>query len=283
MASMLKRGVLDLIGAARASMADPFLPKKIEEGRPEDIRECIGCNICLASNAVTASIRCTQNPTMAEEWCRGWHPENIRASTSDLRVLVIGAGPAGLKAARAAGTRGYEVALAEANREVGGHLNEFARLPGFVEWLRVRDRRIGQLHTLDQPHVHRRLVELGVDVVLNHNLVSIGPACVQIAGNCGESPYSRDAATVVMVTMRQPNDALDQALTSLSELGGAGAVKSITAVGDCLAPGLLAEAIFSGHKAVQEIDVAVEPSDRSFRVEQVRASSVAKLPFQDRG
>ncbi|MFP6744324.1 MAG: FAD-dependent oxidoreductase [Alphaproteobacteria bacterium] len=139
MVSLIKNGTLDMIGAARPSIADPFLPKKIEEGRPDDIRECIGCNICLASNALTVPIRCTQNPTMTEEWRRGWHPEKMPTKGSEARVLVVGGGPAGLEAARAAGARGYEVALAEASRDLGGHLNAFARLPNLNEWLRMRD------------------------------------------------------------------------------------------------------------------------------------------------
>ena len=75
MVSAIRRGVVDMIGAARPSIADPFLPKKIEEGRLEDIRECIGCNICAAWNNVSAPSRCTQNPTFGEEWRKGWHPE----------------------------------------------------------------------------------------------------------------------------------------------------------------------------------------------------------------
>ncbi len=69
---------MDMIGAARPSIADPFLPKKIEEGRLDDIRECIGCNICVTGDYSMTPIRCTQNPSMGEEWRRGWHPERIR-------------------------------------------------------------------------------------------------------------------------------------------------------------------------------------------------------------
>ena len=66
--------MLDFIGAARPSIADPFLPTKISEGREDEIRECIGCNICRAANNEAVPLRCTQNPTMGEEWRRGWHP-----------------------------------------------------------------------------------------------------------------------------------------------------------------------------------------------------------------
>ena len=78
MVRMVRDGVLDMIGAARPSIADPFLPRKIEEGRLEDIRECIGCNICVSGDGTISPIRCTQNPSMGEEWRRGWHPEVMR-------------------------------------------------------------------------------------------------------------------------------------------------------------------------------------------------------------
>ena len=94
MVSAIRRGVLYLIGAARPSIADPFLPTKIKEGRIEDIRECIGCNICVMGDTRFVPIRCTQNPTMGEEWRRGWRPEIIAPRKSDQEVMVIGAGPA---------------------------------------------------------------------------------------------------------------------------------------------------------------------------------------------
>jgi dimethylamine/trimethylamine dehydrogenase len=142
MVSQVRRGITDFIGAARPSIADPFLPRKIEEGRPEEIRECIGCNICYSGDSLSVPIRCTQNPTMGEEWRRGWHPERIQAKSSDATVLVIGAGPAGLEATRALGQRGYNVMLAEASTELGGRVTQECRLPGLAEWGRVRDYRV---------------------------------------------------------------------------------------------------------------------------------------------
>ncbi|MEJ2510356.1 MAG: hypothetical protein P8Y72_02030 [Anaerolineales bacterium] len=90
MVSAVRRGVMDLIGAARPSIADPFLPTKIREGRVEDIRECIGCNICASSDVIGVPIRCTQNPAMGEEWRRNWHPERIPPKKTDQSVLVVG-------------------------------------------------------------------------------------------------------------------------------------------------------------------------------------------------
>jgi len=145
MVSAIRRGLVDMIGAARPSIADPFLPNKIAEGRGDDIRECIGCNICAAWNNVSAPIRCTQNPTMGEEWRKGWHPEIITPKKNDTHVLVVGAGPAGLEAAHALGKRGYRVTLAEARKEAGGRVSRESRLPGLNAWARVRDYRLGQI------------------------------------------------------------------------------------------------------------------------------------------
>ena len=145
MVSQIKRGVLDLIGAARPSIADPFLPRKIEEGRPEDIRECIGCNICVAQDQLAGPIRCTQNPTQGEEWKRDWHPERIEPSVSDDAVLVVGAGPAGLECAMQLANRGYRVTLAEARDELGGRVTLESQLPGLASYARVRDYREFQI------------------------------------------------------------------------------------------------------------------------------------------
>lgn len=141
MVNQIKRGVMDLIGAARPSIADPFLPKKIEEGRYEDIRECIGCNMCYTGDQLSVPIRCTQNPTMGEEWRRGWHPENVPPKESDSSVLIVGSGPAGLEAAHALGKRGYDVMLSEARKELGGRVTLESRLPSLSEWVRVKDYR----------------------------------------------------------------------------------------------------------------------------------------------
>ncbi len=148
MVSAIHRGVLDLIGAARPSIADPFLPQKIREGRIEDIRECIGCNICVTGDFLSVPIRCTQNPTTGEEWRRGWHPEIITPKKDDEAVLIIGGGPAGLECARALGQRGYEVTLTEARREMGGRVLLESQLPGLSEWRRVIDWRLTQIEKL---------------------------------------------------------------------------------------------------------------------------------------
>jgi dimethylamine/trimethylamine dehydrogenase len=145
MVSQVKRGILDLIGGARPSIADPFLPRKIDEGREHEIRECIGCNICISSWHDGVPVRCTQNPTAGEEWRRGWHPERFERPKSPSSVLIVGGGPAGLECAVTLARRGYQVTLADAAEEFGGRLAFETRLPGLATWGRVVDWRLGQL------------------------------------------------------------------------------------------------------------------------------------------
>ncbi len=174
MVSMIERGVLDLIGSARPSIADPFLPQKIKEGRIEDIRECIGCNICVSSDFLYMPIRCTQNPTMGEEWKRGWHPEKIEEKKSEKDVLVVGGGPAGLECARALGQRGYKVILTEAEREAGGRVLRESQLPNLIEWRRVMDWRLTQIEKMPNVEIYPSspmqaddVLELGIkDVII---------------------------------------------------------------------------------------------------------------------
>ena len=149
MVYQIRRGILDLIGAARPSIADPFLPKKIFEDRIDDIRECIGCNICVSGDMTMSPIRCTQNPTMGEEWRRRWHPEKIKSKGPSKNVLIVGGGPAGMECARALGQRGYHVTLAEKNKELGGRVSHESQLPGLAEWNRVRDYRMWQIRQMD--------------------------------------------------------------------------------------------------------------------------------------
>ncbi len=154
MVRQIKQGILDFIGAARPSIADPFLPNKIDEGRIEDIRECIGCNMCVTGDMTQSLSRCTQNSSFMEEWRKGWHPERIKPAATAARILVVGAGPTGLSAAHKLGLRGYEVALAEAGTELGGRVARECRLPGLNAWGRVRDYRQGQIQKMANVNVY---------------------------------------------------------------------------------------------------------------------------------
>ena len=120
-------------------------------------------------------MRCTQNPTMGEEWRRGWHPERIPEKDTDDRFLIVGGGPAGLEAARALGQRGYPVTLAEAHTELGGRVTRESRLPGLSEWARVRDYRLQQIGKLSPVETFLDS-RLGADHVLEANVTRVAIA-----------------------------------------------------------------------------------------------------------
>ena len=165
MAGQVRRGIMDLVGCARPSIADPFLPNKVAEGRLDEIRECIGCNICISGENSFTTMRCTQNPTMMEEWRRGWHPEIVSRIGTPENVLIVGSGPAGLEAALVLAKRGYDVAMAEAADDFGGRVRRESSLPGLSEWIRVREHRLLQLRQMSNVELYHSS-PLGAEDVL---------------------------------------------------------------------------------------------------------------------
>jgi dimethylamine/trimethylamine dehydrogenase len=169
MADVIESGVWSLIGAARPSIADPFLPLKIEQGRYDEIRACIGCNACYALANRGGHLGCTQNATAGEEHRRGWHPERFgRAANADRDVLVVGAGPAGLECAIVLAKRGFErVRLVEAAAEIGGCMRWIPQLPGleawgrFVEWRRREIDRLDNLELVTDVRLHAADIRAG--------------------------------------------------------------------------------------------------------------------------
>ncbi|AJC16091.1 FAD-dependent oxidoreductase [Pandoraea sputorum] len=384
MVSQVRRGVMDLIGAARPSIADPFLPEKIDSGRTDEIRECIGCNICVSSDHTMTPVRCTQNPTMGEEWRRGWHPERVPRISEPARTLVVGGGPAGLECARVLAERGYDVALVDAARDLGGRVTREARLPGLSAWIRVIDYRLEALrrlpnveiyqespvgaddvrefdadhvfvatgshwrrdglgralrsplaqtalpvitpddvmaggtipspvvlfdddhyymgsvmaellrsrgvevifvtpaadvatwthNTLEQSRIQRRLIELDVRIVASHSITGVGDDHVTLACEYTGRTHDVPAASLLLVTSRAPQRSLYDALEAQSQQTGDASGTSLHLIGDGLAPGTIAAAVYSGHRAARELGMA--PQTLMFRRE---IPALGEFPF----
>lgn len=118
---VLASGQADMIGMCRALICDPFLPKKAEEGRLEDLRYCIACNQgCIGRIGMNKSIGCVQNPAVGRE--RQWGEGTLKPAPVKKKVMVVGGGPAGLWAAKMAGRRGHEVTLFDRNDSLGGQV-----------------------------------------------------------------------------------------------------------------------------------------------------------------
>ena len=254
MVRQIRSGVLDLIGAARPSIADPFLPKKIEEGRIEDIRECIGCNMCVAGDHTMVPMRCTQNPSMGEEWRRGWHPEKIRPKLSAAKILVVGAGPAGLEAAMMAGRRGYDVVLAEKTKTLGGRVARERLLPGLAAWGRVSDYRTGQLAAMGNVEIYRDSDLTAEDILgFGFDHVAIATGSIWRRDGVGRyllKPVQADADAEILT----PDDIMD---------GHLPAGKRVTIYDDdhYYMGGILAELLVSAGYAVTIVTPAADVSN----------------------
>ncbi|POX55134.1 oxidoreductase [Streptomyces sp. Ru71] len=128
---ILAEGQADACAMTRALICDPDLPAKAADGRAEEIRACIGCNqACIGHFQLGYPISCIQHPETGRERRFGVLP----AITRRKKVLVVGGGPAGLKAAAVAAARGHEVELHEAERRVGGQVLLAQLLPGRAEF-----------------------------------------------------------------------------------------------------------------------------------------------------
>ncbi|OED36944.1 NADH:flavin oxidoreductase [Chromatiales bacterium (ex Bugula neritina AB1)] len=374
MVRVLKSGLLDFIGAARPSIADPFLPKKIETGRPESIRECIGCNICITGDNTNVPMRCTQNPVVGEEWRRDWHPEYIPTLADPEPCLIVGGGPAGLEAARALTQRGVHVTLSEATDYWGGRVHLESRLPGLATWSRVRDSRLWQLqqlasaelylqsrltadnilesgiahvaiatgakwrrdgvgrahrlplafldqqrvispddlmsqgicciakntsvvifdddrfylasvlaelvassgvkttfvtpsaivapwsdNTLEQERIQKRLIELDIEIIPSHTLSDMSTGTLTI--QCGYSGRLREipCGQLLPVTSRTPDNTLWTALNDRRNQWQDSGIRTVTRIGDCHTPGLIATSCYSGHQYAREYAATDKP------------------------
>lgn len=129
-------GKLDMVGMTRAHLADPHLVRKIVEGREERIRPCVGANYCLDRIYQGGEAYCIHNPATGRELTI---PHEIPAAAAKRRLLVVGAGPAGLEAARVAAERGHDVTVHEAAEAPGGQVRLTARSARRREMLSIID------------------------------------------------------------------------------------------------------------------------------------------------
>ncbi len=142
----VQAGLLDMVGMTRAHMADPHIVRKITEGREADIRPCVGATYCLDRIYQAGEALCIHNPATGRELTM---PHVIAPASRARKVVVVGAGPGGLEAARVAALRGHDVTVFEAQPDPGGQVRLTAQDPRRREMIGIIDWRMAQCAARD--------------------------------------------------------------------------------------------------------------------------------------
>jgi N-methyl-L-proline demethylase len=260
-----------MVGMTRAHMADPHIVRKIIEGREDEIRPCVGANYCLDRIYQGGSAYCIHNAATGRELSM---PHQIVPAAVKRKIVIVGAGPGGLEAARVCAERGHEVVVFEAADEPGGQVRLTARSPrrrdmmGIIDWRMSQCGARGVRFRFETPADASEVLAEGADVVLiatgglPHTAVLESGNDLVVSGWDIISGSTKPGSHVLLF-----DDAGDHvALQAAEVIAAAGATLEIMTPDRSFAPEVMAMNLVPYMRSLQKHDVTFTVT---FRLERV--------------